>query len=156
MRENPDIAFEQPLFHSSRLAADWERMRAHITSATELESAYSVIQPQISDLGIQLSDSDAGQLMDLYNAAVKDGRYLDDLVSDPAGVAKRLKMRISKNAAAELKRAGSIEALRTEQGKAAIGPGVAVVVVAVVIVVVFGPKDRPRPQVVDSSGVVKI
>ena len=150
-----DMAFEQPLFQRERIAADWKRMRSEITSATDLEAAYKAIAPEVAALKLKLTDAEGEELLELYNATVSDGRYIGELTTDPAGVAKKLKVKVSDNAVAAIKKAGSIKALQTsDQVSAAVSPIVAVVVVAVVIVIVFGPKE-PKRKVVDSSGIVK-
>jgi hypothetical protein len=132
------------------MSEDWELMRSQITSTTQLEAAYLLVQPQVEALGLTLDKKDAQKILDLYNATVTDGRYIDDLVADPIGVARKLNVRISKQAAEALKQAGSIEAFRPEvQGWSQI------LIVAIVIVIVFGPHVEGT-QVVDSSGIVKI
>lgn len=155
--EIPNIVFEQPLFQNERIAADWKHMRSQITSATQLEAAYRVIAPEVAALRLRLSEGDAQQLLALYNKTVTDGRYLRDLMTDPAGVAAKLGVPLSAAAGAAIKRVGTIQALQTATGEATAATAiVAVVVIAVVIVIVFGPK-RPRKQlVVDSSGIVKM
>ncbi|MFF0741871.1 hypothetical protein ACFYVL_15855 [Streptomyces sp. NPDC004111] len=153
----PKVAFEQPLFHREFIAADWKRMRSQITSTTALEAAYRVVQPQVAELGIDLSEEDSEQLRLLYNATVADGRFIGRFMKDPKGVAKKLKMEVSDEAVEAVKRASTIGALRPQEEDVG-GAGAAIVVVAVVIVIVFGPKrpSRGTPQVLDSSGIAKL
>jgi hypothetical protein len=84
-RGDVKLAFERPLFQREFTTADWKRMRFQITSVTALEAAYRVVQPQVAELGLDLSDSDSDsdQLFALYNAVVADGRYISSLVKDP-------------------------------------------------------------------------
>jgi len=46
----PNIIFQQPLFHSEHIAANWHQMRSQLTSATQLEAAYRVIEPEVAAL----------------------------------------------------------------------------------------------------------
>jgi hypothetical protein len=150
------IAFEQPLFQSERIAGDWKQMRSQITSATQLEVAYKAVEPEVSALRLNLNDADAQQLLELYNKTVTDGRYLRDLIGDPAGVAAKLNVSLSASAAEAMKRIGTMRALQTaleEGGKITPYLFVAVVVIAIVVVIAFGPGGS---VVVDSSGIVKI
>jgi hypothetical protein len=152
----PDLVFEQPLFQSERIAAGWERMRAQITSATQLEAAYKIVAPEIEGLRMELEDADVQQVLDLYNMTVTDGRYLRDLMTDPAGVAEKLRVPLSAAAEAAIKQVGNTRAIQTMDREQAAPVVVAVVVVAVVVVIVFGPKEPRRRTVVDSSGIVKM
>jgi len=103
-----------------------------------------------------VNEADAQQVLDLYNKTVTDGRYLGDLMTDPAGVAAKLGVPLSATAEAAIKRVGSIQALHTAAEETRLAPLIVVIVViAIVIVIVFGP-PRDQAVVVDSSGIVKI
>ncbi|MFD8291101.1 hypothetical protein ACFXAO_16000 [Streptomyces lavendulae] len=153
----PNVSFKEPLFHAERISADWQNMRSQITSATQLEAAYRVIEPQIENLAPELSDEDRKQVLALYNSTVTDGRYLKDLLADPADVAAKLGLNISKAGETAIKRAGRLPAIRDLPEEALLPlVGVVAIVAVPVIVIVIVVDPVKEPAVIDESGIVKL
>lgn len=98
------------------------------------------------------------EVVDLYNAAVRDGRFVRHLGSDPEGVAQRLNIPLSRGAADAIKQIGLTAGAKLTNFPSAIDPRTAwvtVVCVAVIVVVAAKP-DRPDSEIVlDTSGIMK-
>jgi hypothetical protein len=100
---------------------------------------------------------DLAQVLNLYNAAVVDGRFIDDLIRDPMDVAKMLDVEISESAAQELVNAGQTVANHFgPRADFALGSGKKIVAVAVVVVIAIRAETKPYDVVIDSSGIVKV
>lgn len=152
----PNVAFEQPLFQSDRIAGDWDDMRSQITSVTQLEAAYRAIEPDLLADRPQLSEEEARQVVELYNQAVVDGRYIADLMVDPAGVASRLGLPLSATAEEAIVRAGQLPAVRAQREAVVPLVGTVAIVGIVVLGVVLVVDPVTKKAVVDSSGIVKL
>jgi len=156
-RKPLNIAFQQPLFLDERIAADWQDMHFQITSATQLEAAYRAVEPEVAALDVRLTEADARQVVDLYNAAVVDGRFLKDVMARPGWVAEQLDLPLSDDAETAIQQAGELPAVQI--AKRAVVPFVgvvAVVAVPVIVVVIIIDPHIKEPVVVDASGVLKL
>lgn len=97
------------------------------------------------------------QVVSLYNATVTDGRYIDDLIKDPAWVAHELGMELSEEAAFELVSAGqAVNAHFGPRADFALGTGKKIVAAAVVVFIAIRAETKPYDVVIDSSGLVKV
>jgi hypothetical protein len=155
---SPRVVYQQSLELERRIGDDWASMRKQVISARQLEAAYGAVQNEISALDLRLSPEAAQQVVDLYNKAVLDGRYLKDLTIDPRSVAQALDLSLSAEGEAGLKRLGELGAIRTAREEALVPlVGVVAIVGIVVLGVVLVVDPAVRDEVViDSSGVVKL
>jgi hypothetical protein len=153
----PDVIFQQSLALNDEVAADWDSMRRQIVSASQLEAAYRTAHSELATLNVQVSEDDARQMVDLYNATVADGRYLKELTTDPAKVARELARPLSAAGEAGLKQLGELRAVSLARDDAVIPLVGAVAVVGIVVIgitLIVDPHVR-EPVVVDSSGTLK-
>jgi len=100
----------------------------------------------------KFSKKEVKELLNFYNAVVEDGRYIASLQNNPAKVAKKLKVRISKDILKDFQYASS---LIEDQ----INPNasVAVVAAAVIVIVLQTTKIAPGDElVIDRSGIIKL
>ena len=122
----------------------------------------------------QFKQAPLEEAVTLYNHAVKDGRFINLLATDPKKAAELLDLRVSDEAVAALEwitsrvdKAPSITALGHKEGVVPeVGLYVAIGVVIAVVVIAGGaawwhtepPKPKPQviPVVVDRSGHVKL
>lgn len=132
-------------------------MNALVTSKAQLQADYTALQQQAASANLNLSPADAQQALDLYNATVTDGRYLKDLMTDPAGVANKLSLPLSATAAQQIKTVGSMQAFQPGGTALSAQSPVEVVCVAIIVLILARPVGvAPTQVVVDSSGVVKV
>lgn len=103
----------------------------------------------------QQVSSDLRQVLDLYNATVIDGRYIDELATNPRSVAARLDMPLSDAAAAAIEHARKLVVQRFGTSFE-VADGKKIVAVAIVVVIVIRAEAKPYDVVIDSSGVIKV
>lgn len=151
----PTINFVQPI-GLKRLQG---RTSKSIPSASVLDSAISIAQMDAKAKGFKANPSSAKEIETFYNAAVKDGRYLRELGTDPAGVAQKIGARLSPAAANEIKEAAKLQGASTAVIGAHGGEQadwVEVVCVAVVVVLCALPVMDKGEILIDRSGMIKI
>lgn len=100
----------------------------------------------------RFSKKEVKELLNFYNAVIKDGRYIANMQSNPAKVARKLKIRISKNILKDFQYASSLVENRIDRNAS-----VAVVAAAVIVIVLQTTKIAPGDELVlDRSGIIKL
>lgn len=95
------------------------------------------------------------EIVELYNAAVKDGRFVRLLATEPENVAQQLGMPLSAGAAESIKKVGSFPGATITDFPEGFDRRVAwVTVVAIAIVVIVAA--QPDDAILDRSGVIKL
>lgn len=173
------IIYEHVIYGASTILTGQSSIRSAAIQAEDLEEAIKQAKPLFDaedaeeaskpaketdtideaagsyDYNVQDAHSDLLQILDVYNATVIDGRYIEELIHDPKAVAKKLGVQLSKTAAVALKEAGSgvakNYALRFKLSK-----GKKIVAVAIAVVIAIRAEEKPYKIVVDSSGLVKV
>lgn len=150
----PNINFVQPVGISQAKATG-----KFIPSASALDRAVSMAQMDAKTKGFKANPASAKEIQTFYNAAVKDGRYLRDLGTDPAGVAQKIGVQLSASAATEIQNAARLHGASTtviggHGGEKA--DWVEVVCVAVVVVLCAAPAPGAAEILIDRSGMIKI
>jgi hypothetical protein len=156
----PDLIYEPTVFAPDRLREHWPDLHRMIHTGHEIAEAFNRIRadpiwqsdPRLADI----SPAIAEEVLDLYNDVVADGRYISEFQQDPAGVARKLKIKVSKKAL-ELVSAVS-KRMDGDVGivAAAVVVSVSVVAVAVTTAIVSSAADRRSRILVDESGKVKL
>ena len=105
--------------------------------------------------------ADLRQVLDLYNATVIDGRFIDDLATAPKSVAARLGLEISDAAAAAIEegRKAVVQRFGTTfsvSSELSVSSGKKIVAVAIAAIIVIRADEKPYEIIVDSSGVIKV
>lgn len=130
-----------------------------IPSASVLDHALSIAQMDAKTKGFKAEPKSTKEIELFYNAAVKDGRYLRDLGTDPAGVAHKIGAKLSAGAVAEIKNAarlhGASPAVIGGQGGEQ-ADWVEVVCVAVVVVLCASTAPGAEEILIDRSGMIKL
>lgn len=150
----PNIKFVQPI----GLQQAKTRTGKTIPSASVLDSAISLAQMDAKNKGFKANPSAAKEIETFYNAAVKDGRYLRELGTDPAGVAQKIGAKLSASSAAEIKNAALLHGASTSViGSHGGEQADWVEVVCVAVVVVLCATPAPGAEVlIDRSGMIKL
>lgn len=99
-------------------------------------------------------EDDLQQIVQLYNATVTDGRFIDELATDPKSVAARLGVELSDSAAEEFTRART--AVVNHFGGVSPFLPKRIIAIAIVVVIAIAAKPESYDVVIDSSGVVKL
>lgn len=156
----PDIIFEPTVFAPERIRENWPDLHRVIQSGHEIAEAFTRIRsdpvwqsdPRLADISPEIAE----EVLDLYNDVVADGRYIGEFQQDPGAVAKKLKIKASKEAI-ELVSAVS-KRMDGDVGivAAAVVVSVSVVAVAVTTAIVSSAADRRSRILVDESGKVKL
>ena len=103
---------------------------------------------------VKQAHSDLQQILDVYNATVIDGRYIDELATNPKSVAAKLGVDLSDSAASALKEAGVTVANHFAR-RFALSGGKKIVAIVIVVGIAIRAEEKPYRIVVDSSGLVK-
>ena len=131
---------------------------AHAKPLFEAEDAREAKEPSEAayspEYDLERGQSDLQQILDIYNATVIDGRYIDDLATNPKSVAAKLGLNLSDTAASALQEAGAAVG-RQFADSFALSPGKKIVAIAIVAVIAIRAEEKPYRIVVDSSGLVK-
>jgi hypothetical protein len=148
-----DIAFHHPI-GTSRLAV----AGPVIPSGSVLDHAVTSAQLDAQHRQFTVSAANSKEIVALYNATVKDGRFIRQFGSNPAQVAAKLNLSLSANAAAEITKASQLAGAHVPvRPGGGAGPISSVTVVCIAVVVVLCADTGPNSRViVDRSGMVKI
>jgi hypothetical protein len=121
-------------------------------SSEALDHALNVAQRDAQASHFKANAASSKEIAALYNSAVKDGRYVGELASNPADVAKKLNVTLSSAAAKEMTAASKLAGVRVGGGGLVEG---SVTVVCIAVVVVLCADTGPEEVVVDRSGMLK-
>lgn len=122
----------------------------------ELQTAITNAKQLLQAKKYDLSEDDRQQIVQLYNATVVDGRFIDELATNPKLVATRLGIELSDSAAAQLTQAGTDVAHHFGTISPYLPKRIIAIVVVVVLIVAGARVPEPRDVVIDSSGRVKL
>jgi hypothetical protein len=148
-----DIVFHHPI-GISRLAAVAGPV---IPSGSVLDHAVSTAQLDAQHKGFTVSQAHSQEILKLYNATVKDGRFIRQFGVSPETVATQLNLPLSAAAAAEIKKASQLAGAHLPIRPGGAGPLSSVTVVCIAVVVVLCADTGPNARViVDRSGAVKL
>ena len=156
----PDIVFQQSLFKREALMDKWPQLRRVITSADEVAAAYEVAERhpmwREDPMLVDIPRATVNEVLKLYNAVVADGRYIAEFQTNPAGVARKLKVKVSKQAVGVVSHVH--KKMKSDVGVvgAAVVVSVAVVGAAVTTAIISSHADRRDRILVDDSGYVKL
>lgn len=132
-------------------------MRRAITSTTVLEAAYRSGSTEAQNLNLRATPEEGREALDLYNKAVRDGRYIRELSTDPARVAEELDVSLSPGAAALLREATRLSVMQGADGTGMPRSDTELVAVAVIVVIILVEAPGPETElIVDASGQVKL
>ncbi len=160
------IIYQHVIYGAGTILTGRSNISAALIQPDELEAAIAHAKPlfdaedarESSDsrgYDVERAQSDLRQVLDVYNATVIDGRFIDDLVTDPKSVAAKLGVQLSDSAAAALQEAGAAVAKRFA-ARFALSDGKKIVAVVIAAVIVIRAEEKPYKIVVDSSGLVKV
>ncbi|MDQ1031657.1 hypothetical protein QF035_009239 [Streptomyces umbrinus] len=153
----PSIYFKHPLFQSEALAGSVEKMRRSITSTTVLEAAYRSGSAEAQARNLSATPEEGREALDLYNKAVRDGRYIKELSTDPVRVAEQLDVSLSPGAAALLQEATTLSLMQGADGTGMARSDTELIAVAVIVIIILLEAPTPDTEViVDESGQVKL
>jgi hypothetical protein len=152
-RKMARVVFRQTVESTDDLLARWPNPEPAVTvERITVGLAATRSRLEESNLDLRADEPTAADALELYNAVIADGRYLDELIEDPQLAADRLGQRVSSEAADLLRRAMSLEpglglVRELSRGRLAITVFIAIVILAA---------DQPAEEVViDDSGLVK-
>lgn len=156
----PDLVYQPTVFAPERLREHWPDLHRVIQSGAEIAAAFDAIRhdpawqtdPRLADIPADVAE----EVLDLYNDVVGDGRYIGEFQHDPRGVAKKLGLKVSKDAldlvtAISRRMDGDVGIVA-----AAVVVSVSVVAVAVTTAIVSSHADRRSRILIDDSGKVKL
>jgi hypothetical protein len=167
MAKNPleSIIYQHVIYGARTILTGRSNIKAALILPDELEAAIAHARPLFdaetqkgndsSGYDLKSAETDLRQILDVYNAAVIDGRFIDDIATDPKSVAAKLGLKLSDSAAAAMEEARAAVAERF-LGSFALSDGKKIVAVAIVVVIVIRAEEKPYEIVVDSSGVIKV
>lgn len=143
-----DIVFAQAVGLNPAVAA-----AAKIRSASVLDHSLHIAKADVGNQNFKADPALRQEITKLYNATVKDGRYVRDFGTDPEGVAAKMHMQLSPAAAAEIKKAGSLRGAQVSTpGQVMDTVDVICVAIIVVLCADIGPNEE---IIVDRSGMIK-
>ncbi len=117
-------------------------------SISQIEDAFLRLRGDPHTKKMAGSPTASADALRFYNEVVVDGRYIDELATNPGMVAEKLGAKITQEA---------LELMRNIRGQAPIrsdGPVEAVIAIAVVVLADRPVSEVTKPLVLDSSGEV--
>lgn len=144
------IVFEQRFFAREELARRWPALNRYICSTTDLEAAFTKTEELVGGR-FEIPRGTAQEALDFYNKVVHDGRYTEQLLTEPRTVADKLKIPLSDDV---IKRLDMLNEIITPGG-AVMNIAVVAVAVAVTVVIVKGI-DPLEEIVIDQGGMVRL
>lgn len=145
---------EAAILHAKPLF-DAHYHKASDSFAPDHKASDSVESSDTRNYDLASAHSDLQQILDVYNATVIDGRFIDDLATDPKSVAEKLDVGLSESAVAALLQAGATVAGRFA-GSFALAINPRIVAIAITVVIAIRAEEKPYKVVVDSSGLIKV
>jgi len=144
------IVFEQRLFAREELARRWPALNRYICSGTDLEAAFVKTEELVGGR-LDIPRGTAQEALDFYNKVVHDGRYTEQLLTEPRTVAEKLKIPLSDDV---IKRLDMLNEIITPGGTVM---NIAVVAVAVAVTVVIVKGIDPLEEIViDQRGMLRL
>lgn len=98
------VVFPKQVVFGSAHAEKWPALGRVTASGEQLAAAFEIVQTKIMPAFRQhsrlarIAEAHKNELVDLYNKVAADGRYLDELATHPAEVAKKLHIEVSDDA----------------------------------------------------------
>lgn len=160
---NNNIIYQHAVYGTGTTLTGQSNIRAALIQPDELQAAVVHAKPLFQahdhesyESDLQQGEYDLQQILQLYNATVIDGRFIDDLATDPKSVAAKLGVELSDPAASEIKRARAAVANRFgDNFNYALRPS-KIVAIAIVVVIAIRAESKPYDVVIDSSGLIKV
>jgi hypothetical protein len=162
-----NITYQHVIYGARTILSGRSNIRAALIQPEEFEAAIAHAKPladaeiersrgssESSEYDLKRGESDLYQILDVYNATVIDGRFIDDLATDPKSVAAKLGIQLSDSAAAAMEEARVAVAGRFGYS-VALRPS-KIVAIAIVVVIAIRADEKPYEIVVDSSGLIKV
>jgi len=144
-----NVVFSQRIGQSARASA-----KTLIPSASVLDHAVSVAQRNVKATGFKANSANTKEIAELYNAVIKDGRFIAELATDPKKVADKLHKPLSQASIDELKKAAQAGGFHLGRGGEVAG-SVTVVCIAIVVVLCADVGPEGREVIIDRSGMLK-
>jgi len=169
-----EITYQHVIYGAGTILTGRTSIKAALIQPDELEAAIAYAKPlfeaedareantppelsessEADEYSSERGHSDLQQILDVYNATVIDGRFIDDLATEPKLVAAKLGIELSDSAASALKDASAAVAQRFAR-RFSISSGKKIVAIAIVAVIAIRAEEKPYRIVVDSSGQIK-
>jgi hypothetical protein len=106
----PEIVFQQSIHLREKMRKNWPHLERLIASADVVAAGFdAAIRDTLTRekmRSARISPRAGREALQLYNRAVADGRYVAELLTNPARVAKKLDVKISDSALYAIKIAG--------------------------------------------------
>jgi hypothetical protein len=147
-----EIVFNHPIGAPLPQAAP-----ALIKSLSAIDHAITKAQLDVQHKSFSAAPVNASEIANLYNATVKDGRFIRKLASHPEQVAADLHLELSPAAASEIKKASLLAGAQLPGHPSGGIPAGSVSVVCVAVIVVLCADVGPNSRVIlDRSGTIKL
>jgi len=151
----PRVVFEPTVFAREIALENWPHLDKVISSGDQIAAAFEQIKhspvwredPRLRDIKPEVAE----EVLDLYNAVIEDGQYIEGFLQQPLQVARKLGLKPSKQAIAVVVAAGTGEASDAVLA-AAVVVSVAVVGAAITTAIVSSHADRRDRILIDESG----
>ena len=121
-------------------------------SESSFHSSFSEIAKKAQAANFKPTTTDANHILEVYNQVVKDGRYVKQFASDPAGAATKLGLKLTPTEASEIQQAGRLSGGSADGDPGDVG-GILITVGVVLVIVAVHPENQ---VIVDSSGMIKV
>lgn len=144
------ISFQQRLFAREQLAERWPALNKYICSANSVEGAYTAMLRN-ADGKLEIERGAAQEALEFYNTVVRDGRYIEDILTSPREVAAKLRIELSDEVMKHLNVVSGLLA----PGSTKMNIAVVAVAVAVTVVIVKGA-DPLEEIVINQSGLIRL
>ena len=123
-----------------------------LLSHDKLSKLLTKTHAEATEKKLAVNNNDADQAAAVYNAVVKDGRYIKEFQTDPAGTATKLHLELTASAANAVKQGVS---LAHAGGGGPVSDTVDVICVAIIVIVLAKPGEQGQNILVDRSGMLK-
>ncbi len=142
----PHIEISYPLVSDESWTLNRKRLSDIISARTKINTALqtAIQDPAISKSTFKLSKSDSTKLINVYNAVVADGRFIREFLSDPGGVAKKLRMSLPPSAVDAVHKASKAKGISALPITPAPESKIVIGIVVIVLVVILSNVDEGR------------
>jgi len=149
------IIYQHAITGVGRIFTGPQDSRTALIQPHELQAAVLHAEPLFQAADHKASEADLEQVVQLYNTTVADGRFIDELLTDPKSVAAKLGIEFSDSAAEEFKKGVAAIAHRFGSVSPFLPKKIIAIAIAAGIVLAAEPSES-YDLVFDSSGLLKL